>query len=56
MSRAYLIANALLWAAAIVASARVGAPMVLTLIVLPSLAFVSVLLTWRAPRAGGRSA
>ena len=55
MSRAYLITNAILWAAAIVASALVGAPTVLSLIVLPSLAIVSLLLAWRTPRAGRRN-
>jgi hypothetical protein len=56
MSRAYQIANAVLWAAAIIASALVRAPTVLSLIVLPSLAVVSLLLALRTPRAGGRNA
>jgi hypothetical protein len=55
MSRAYPITNAILWTAAIVASALVGAPTVLSLIVLPSLAIVSLLLAWRTPRAGRRN-
>ncbi len=56
MSRANLIANAVLWAGAIIASAILDAPIFLTVVVLPSLAFVSLLLGWRAPRAGGRDA
>jgi ABC-type uncharacterized transport system involved in gliding motility auxiliary subunit len=52
VGRNYLIANAVLWAAAVVAAAIVGAPTVLTFVLLPSLGFVSVLLTWRAPGKG----
>ena len=51
MGRKYLIANAVLWAAAIIASALVGAPTVLTLVVLPALAAVSLLLAGRGLRA-----
>jgi hypothetical protein len=54
MGRAYLIANVVLWAAAIVASTVVGAPTVLSFIVLPSLAFVSLTLAWRAPAQSHR--
>jgi len=56
MSRAYPITNAILWAAAIIASVLVKAPTVLSLIVLPSLAVVSLLLALRTRRAGGRNA
>ena len=45
MNRNYFIANAVLWAAAIVASAVVGAPSVLSTILLPALAVCSLLLT-----------
>jgi hypothetical protein len=50
--RNYLIANAVLWAAAIIAAAILGAPPVLTYALLPSLGFVSLLLGWRAPGKG----
>jgi hypothetical protein len=53
MGTKFLIANAILWAAAIVAAALVAAPTVLSLIVLPSLAAVSMLLAWRRPRVAG---
>jgi hypothetical protein len=53
MGRTYLIANALLWAAAIVASAVLGSATVLWLIVLPALAAISLLLAWRKPRIRG---
>jgi hypothetical protein len=42
MNRKSLIANAFLWAAAIIASATAGAPHVLSVLVLPALAAVSV--------------
>ncbi len=54
MDRKYLIANAVLWAAAIIASAIVGAPTVLSAVVLPVLGIVSVLLAWRKPATSGR--
>jgi hypothetical protein len=44
MHRRYLIANALLWAAAIIASATAGAPGFLCVALLPALAAVSLLL------------
>jgi hypothetical protein len=50
MGRKYLIANAVLWAAAIIASALVAAPTVLSLVVLPALASISLLLTSRGLR------
>lgn len=41
MNRKYILANSILWATAIIASAIVGAPTVLTLILLPALATAS---------------
>ena len=46
VNRNHFIANAVLWASAIIASAIVGAPSVLSIILLPSLATCSLLLTW----------
>lgn len=43
MSRS-IITNAILWAAAVIAAAIMGAPSFLTLLLLPSLAFVSLVL------------
>lgn len=43
MDKTYLLTNALLWAAAIIASTVLGAPTFLTLILLPSLGMISVL-------------
>jgi hypothetical protein len=40
------VANAILWASAIVASAIVGAPAVFTILLLPSLAGCALLVTW----------
>jgi hypothetical protein len=54
MNRKYLIANAVLWAAAIVASAAVGAPTVLSIVLLPVLGIVSLLLASRPPGTTGR--
>jgi hypothetical protein len=54
MGRTYLIANAVLWAAAIVAAAVLGSATVLWLIVLPALAATSLLLARRKPGTGGR--
>jgi hypothetical protein len=48
----YLIANGVLWAAAIISAAIVGAPTVLSAVLLPALAAMSLLLAWRAPRTG----
>ena len=45
MNRKYLIANGILWAAAIIASAIVGAPTVLSVVLLPALAIISLLVT-----------
>ncbi|MEQ1516898.1 MAG: hypothetical protein ABL931_10465 [Usitatibacteraceae bacterium] len=44
MNRKPHIANSLLWAVAIIASALVGAPPLLSLILLPALAAMSLLL------------
>jgi len=43
VNRNHLIANAILWAAAILASALVGAPSVLSVLLLPTLALASLL-------------
>jgi hypothetical protein len=44
MNNRLLLANAVLWAAAIIASSIVGAPTFLSLVLLPSLAAISLLL------------
>jgi len=49
MHKTYVLANSVTWAAAIIASALLGAPSTLTLVLLPSLAAISLLAT--APRA-----
>jgi hypothetical protein len=54
LGRGYLIANAVLWAAAIIASAILGAPRLLTFILLPALAAISLLLAGRRPGAQRR--
>ncbi|HEX6861305.1 MAG TPA: hypothetical protein VF414_00735 [Thermoanaerobaculia bacterium] len=51
MNRKHFTSNAILWAAAILASALVGAPPVFTLVLLPSLA-TSALLATRPIRSG----
>jgi hypothetical protein len=43
MHKTYILANSVAWAAAIVASALLGAPSTLTLVLLPSLAAISLL-------------
>ena len=48
----FAIANAVLWAAAIGAAAIVGAPAALTLVLLPSLAVVSLQVLHRGRRHG----
>lgn len=53
MSRDAFLANAILWAAAIVASAAVGAPAGLSTILLPALAAGSLLVTRPRPRTAG---
>ena len=45
MSRKLVISNAILWAAAILTSALVGAPPILTTILLPSLAVSALMVT-----------
>lgn len=44
MHKRYLLANAVLWAAAILASAVVHAPVVFSIIILPALAFTSLVI------------
>jgi hypothetical protein len=44
MHKRYLIANAVLWAAAILASAVIHAPVVFSIIILPTLAFTSLVI------------
>ena len=46
MHRQHYLANAVLWASAIVASAILGAPTLVTLVVLPSLATAALVLTY----------
>jgi len=45
MNRKHLIINGILWAAAIIASAIVGAPTALSVVLLPALAIVSLVVT-----------
>lgn len=51
MLRKHFIPNAILWAAAIVASALVGAPPILSTVLLPSLAFSALIATRPNSRA-----
>jgi hypothetical protein len=51
MSRSRCLANAILWAAAILAAAVAGAPAFFTTILLPVLAAGSLLVTWPKCRA-----
>jgi len=51
MNRKHFISNAVLWAAAIVASALVGAPPFFTMVLLPALAASALLVTWPKSRA-----
>ena len=51
MKRQLVIANSLLWAAAIIASALLKAPPLLTLILLPNLGFAFVLVSRGAATA-----
>ncbi len=46
MNRKYFVANAVLWAAAIVVSAMMCAPVYLSAGLLPILAAAAVLITW----------
>ena len=45
MNRKFVITNSILWATAIIASAIVGAPTVLSLVLLPGLALISIVTT-----------
>jgi len=45
MNRKHVIVNGILWAAAIIASAIVGAPTALAVVLLPALAIVSLVVT-----------
>ncbi len=45
VKQATVLTNALLWAAAIIASAALGAPTFLLLVLLPSLGFMSMLVS-----------
>jgi hypothetical protein len=51
MNRKHFISNAVLWAAAIIASAIVGAPSFVTTVLLPALAASALLVTWPKSRA-----
>lgn len=53
MNRKYIITNSILWAAAIIAAAVLGAPTTLTLLLLPSLAVISVLAAVPGSRRSG---
>lgn len=55
MSRS-IITNAILWASAIIAAAIMGAPSFLTFLLLPSLAFVSLVLQRDEERKAERKA
>jgi len=50
MKQHSIFTNALLWAAAILAAAAVGAPTFLSHILLPSLGSMSMLVGWQARR------
>jgi hypothetical protein len=51
MQRKHFVANGILWAAAIVASAIVGAPPFLSGVLLPALAACALLITWPRSRS-----
>ncbi|HRC84422.1 MAG TPA: hypothetical protein PK413_02295 [Thermoanaerobaculia bacterium] len=56
MKRSTLLAHSILWAAAILASALLGAPSTLTLLLLPSLATISWVVSLRdSPAASCRA-
>ncbi|MCU6434846.1 hypothetical protein LPB67_13805 [Undibacterium sp. Jales W-56] len=50
MNRPSLIINSVLWAGAIIASAIVGAPSLLSTVLLPALAIMSLVLTEQKPK------
>jgi hypothetical protein len=52
MDRTHHLANAVLWASAIVASAILGAPAMLSLLLLPSLAACALVVTRPRSEAG----
>lgn len=51
MNRKHFTANAILWAAAILASALVGSPPIFSTVLLPALAVSALLATRPEPRA-----
>jgi hypothetical protein len=53
MNRKHYLANAIAWASAIVASAILGAPTVLTLVLLPTLATCALVVTRPPSNAAG---
>jgi hypothetical protein len=56
MNHKTYIANAVCWAAAIIASAIIGAPAVFTVLLLPGLASCALIVTWeKSPAAPCRS-
>ena len=55
MNHKIVIINSILWAAAIIASAILGAPTFLSIVLLPLLAIFSLLLTRSTSRADGCS-
>jgi hypothetical protein len=56
MNQRHFISNAVLWAAAIVASAIVRAPTFFTTVLLPVLAATALVVTWPKSRAAGYNA
>ncbi len=54
MNRRHFVANAILWAAAIIASAIVGAPHYFSGVLLPLLAGSAMLVTWPKSEAASR--
>lgn len=54
MDAKYFVANGILWAAAILASALLGAPNVLSFILLPALAVGSLVITRPKSKKAGR--
>lgn len=51
MSRFQYLSNAVMWAAAIIASALVGASPFFTTVLLPTMAATALILTWPKSRA-----
>ena len=50
MKQMHVLSNLALWVAAIVASAATGAPALLSFVLLPCLAAVSVAVTWQGSK------